>query len=85
MVKERVYVFVRGQKGILQPQEVAFHAEKLGFLWRKRLQDRQGLVETLCSQHFLSTGHPAAERAAHFLRNKVGLTLWEVSGKFWFG
>lgn len=79
--KERVYVFVLGQKGILLPQDVAFKAEEVGFLWRKRSQNRRGLVETPCSQHFLSTGHPAAEPAARFCGKKSVPPPWEVSGK----
>lgn len=82
--KERVYVFVLGQKGVLLPQDVAFKAEEVGFLWRKRSQNRQGLVETPCSQHFLSTGHPAAERAARFCGTKPVSPPWEVSVKPWF-
>lgn len=78
-----MYVFVLGQKGVLLAQDVAFKAGEVGFLWRKRSQNGRGLVETPCSQHFLSTGHPAAERAALFLRNKVGLAAsrgeWKVS------
>lgn len=70
--KERL-VFVLGQKGVLLPQDVAFKAEEVGFLWRKRSQNRQGLVEATCSQHCLSTGHPAADWAAHYLWNKVSL------------
>lgn len=66
-------VFVLGQKGVLLPQDVAFKAEEVGFLWRKRSQNRQGWVEATCSQHCLSTGHPAADWAAHYLWNKVSL------------
>lgn len=68
--KGRVYVFVLGQKGVLLPQDVAFKAEEVGFLRRKRSQNRG---ETPCSQHFLSTGHHAAERAAGPQFNTVGL------------
>lgn len=38
---ERVYVFVLGQKGVLLPQDVAFKAEEVSFLWRKRSQNRR--------------------------------------------
>lgn len=66
-------VFVLGQKGVLLPQDVAFKAEEVGFLWRKRSQNRQGWVEATCSQHCLSTGHPAEDWAAHYLWNKVSV------------
>ena len=66
-----MYVFVLGQKGVLLPQDVAFKAEEVGFLWRKRSQNRQGLVETPCSQHLLSTGHAVVEQAARFCGTKL--------------
>lgn len=78
-----MYVFVLGQKGVLLPQDVAFKAEEVGFLWRKRSQNRQGLVETPCSQHFSSTGQLAAERAACFCGTKLVLQPSEVSEKSW--
>lgn len=39
--KERVCVYVLRQKGVLLPQDVAFKAEEVGFLWRKRSQNRR--------------------------------------------
>lgn len=37
---ESVCVYVLRQKGVLLPQDVAFKAEEVGFLWRKRSQNR---------------------------------------------
>ncbi|KAL3046629.1 hypothetical protein OYC64_004586 [Pagothenia borchgrevinki] len=68
MEKERVYVFVLGQKGVLLPQDVAFKAEEVGFLWRKRSQNRLG-PDTVFPA-FLDQGHPAADQAASFYGTK---------------
>lgn len=38
---ESVCVYVLRQKGVLLPQDVAFKAEEVGFLWRKRSQNRR--------------------------------------------
>ena len=72
--KERVYVFVLKQKGVLLPQDVAFKAEEVGFLWRKRSQNRQGLVKTPCSNTFLEYRSPRCRAGSELLWNKVGVT-----------
>ncbi|KAA8582564.1 hypothetical protein FQN60_006235 [Etheostoma spectabile] len=63
---------------MLLPQDVACKTEEVGFLWRKRSQNRQGWVQTPCSKHFVSTGHPAAERAARFCGTKLAHSCREA-------